>query len=130
MATRKPPPPPGPPPPRRALTPASAITGDGLLAAHFLGPSWDRWRAVLKAAYGEPLTPAEAALFREVAERDPPTRQVGELWCVVGRRGGKDSVASGIATIAALGDYSDRLRPGERASVMCLASTRDQATIR
>jgi hypothetical protein len=51
------------------------------------------------------------------------------MWCVVGRRGGKDSSASAIAPIAAIHDYSKFLRPGERGVVMCLAARRDQAEI-
>jgi hypothetical protein len=74
--------------------------------------------------------PEELALFKEVAgDREPPKRQVSELWCVCGRRAGKDSIASAIATVAALGDYSGILRPGERASILCLASDRAQAKI-
>jgi len=111
------------------MTPASAIASDGLLGAFFDGPSWDRWRAVLRAAHGEALTPEEDALFREVAERDPPTEPVQELWCVAGRRAGKDSIASALAVVAAMGDYRGLLRPGERATILCLASTRDQALI-
>lgn len=110
-------------------SPAFAISPGGLLADAFPGPSWDRWRAVLKAAYALPLNATELALFREVAERDPPSHRVKELWAIVGRRGGKDSIASAIATCAALSDYRQLLRPGERAVVMCLAVDRDQARI-
>lgn len=84
----------------------------------------------MKAAEGLPLDAAELALFREVAgDRDPPARRVREMWCVAGRRAGKDSVASSIATIASIQDYSKFLRPGERGVVMCLAARRDQAEI-
>jgi hypothetical protein len=54
---------------------------------------------------------------------------VRELVCIVGRRGGKDSIASLIATHAAILDRSDRLRPGERCTVLCLATDRAQASI-
>src|SRR5579864_8889156 len=53
---------------------------------------------------------------------------VRELVTVAGRRAGKDSIASAIACHAALGDYSG-LRPGERATILCLACDRDQAGI-
>lgn len=112
-----------------ALTPAAAITGTGLLADAFRGASWDRWRSILKAAHGEPLTDAERVLFAEVAERDPPAAPTKELWIVAGRRSGKDSIASALATVAALGDYSAHLRPGERATIVCLATDRTQAKI-
>ena len=110
-------------------TPAAAISEGGLLASAFHGESWARWRAILKAAFAEPMDEAELALFREVAERDPPTERVRELWVIAGRWSGKDSVASAIATVAATGDYREHLRPGERATVMCLANDRDQAKI-
>src|SRR5436190_11457359 len=99
------------------ITPAAAINDPHLLGSSFTGPSWDRWRACLKAAFGEQLNQRERVLFRAVAERDPPRRQVKELWCAIGRRAGKDSIASAIATTVAIGDYSQYLRPGERASV-------------
>ena len=38
-----------------------------------------------KAAFGEPLTATELALFREVAARDPPSQRVSELGIVAGR---------------------------------------------
>lgn len=110
-------------------TPAAAIADPALLGHYFSGSSWGRWRAILKAAYAEPLSPEELALFQEVAERDPPAQPVRELWIIAGRRSGKDSIASAIATVAAIGDYRERLRPGEMATVMCLAVDRDQARI-
>jgi hypothetical protein len=111
-------------------TPAAAIADPALLAPAFSGTSWDTWRAVLKAAYAEPLTDGELTLFKSVAgHRAPPTRQVKELVVIVGRRGGKDSIASAIATTAAMADYGPHLRPGERASILCLAVDRSQARI-
>lgn len=115
---------------RPALTIVDAINDPHLFAPYFAGPSWDGWRAILKAAHALPMTPEEISFFRTVADRDPPTRPVTELWCIVGRRGGKDSIASVIAShSAALFDQQDRLRPGETAAVLCLACDRDQARI-
>ena len=59
----------------------------------------------------------------------PPRRRVRELWIIAGRWAGKDSIASGIAGAAAMNDYRPLLRPGERATVMCLACDRAQARI-
>ncbi|MBY0383245.1 MAG: hypothetical protein K2W78_15155 [Xanthobacteraceae bacterium] len=96
----------------------------------FSGESWSGWRVVLKAAFALPMTGDEIEFFRSIADREPPRQRVKELWCVVGRRGGKDSVASVIAAhSAALFDSAAYLRPGERAQVMCLAADRDQAKI-
>jgi len=112
----------------KVLTPASAISPGGLLADYFVGSSWDRWRAVLKAAYAEPMSPRELELFHEVAEREPPMAPVQELWAIAGRGGGKDAIASAIATVAALG-HNDFLRPGEVGTIFCLATDRVQAKI-
>ena len=96
----------------------------------YRGPSWDGWRVVLKAAYALPMTEAEVAFFRTVAERDPPKKPVREAWFICGRGAGKDSVASAIvAHTAAMFEGGDRLRPGERAMVACVAVDREQAKI-
>jgi len=108
-----------------------AMDDPAVFAPWFEGETWWGWRVVLKAAFGLPLSDEELAFFRIVAERDPPGRPVKELWIIAGRRAGKDSIASVILTyLAALfSDQGARLRPGERASVICLAVDRDQARI-
>lgn len=113
------------------LSIVDAMTAPELFEPWFRGASWDGWRAILKAAYGLPMTSEELEFFAEVAGgRKPPTKRVRELWIIAGRRAGKDSVASLIAAYsAALFPHQDRLRPGERAQVMCLACDRDQAAI-
>jgi hypothetical protein len=111
------------------VTPHAAITNPALLASGFQGPSWDRWKATLKAAWGEPLDLAERRLFNEVAERAPPSRPVKECWLAIGRRGGKDSTAAAIAVTMALSDVRPYLRPGEVATIACLAVSRLQAKI-
>jgi hypothetical protein len=111
------------------ITTTAAIDDPHLLAGSFAGESWSTWRVVLRAAEGLPLDDDQRQAFVAVAEREPPTKRVRELWAVIGRRGGKDSIASAIATAAAMGDYREHLRPGERATVMCLACDREQARI-
>jgi hypothetical protein len=108
-----------------------AMDHPGLFRQWFDGASWDGWRTILKAAFGLPMSEREREFFRTVAERDPPKSRVRELWIVAGRRAGKDSIASLIATYAAIFFYAgiDKLRPGERALVQCLACDRDQARI-
>ncbi|HEX4113638.1 MAG TPA: terminase large subunit [Stellaceae bacterium] len=101
-----------------------------LFGPFFEGSSWDRWRAMLKATFAEPMTEAEVTLFREVAERDPPLRRVKEAVFIAGRGAGKDAIASLIAThVAMTFDPRGRLRPGEAAVVMCIAVDRHQARI-
>jgi hypothetical protein len=107
-----------------------AMDDPALFEPWFRGESWSGWRTVLKASCALPMTATERAFFKSVAERDPPERQVKELWTVAGRRAGKDSVASvTTAHTAAMFQDQDRLRPGERALVLCLAVDRDQSKI-
>jgi hypothetical protein len=107
-----------------------AMEHPGLFEPWFPGPTWGRWKAILKASAALPLTDDELAFFRSMAERDPPPQPVRELWLICGRRAGKDSVASGIvAHSAATFDDHDRLRPGERALACCIACDRDQSKI-
>ena len=102
-----------------------------LLGGSFDGDSWNTWEAVIKAAYALPLSEDERATFNTVAGgRTPPTKQVKELVAVVGRRGGKDSVAALLATHAAISfNPKGKLRPGEYAYVVCIACDRDQAAL-
>lgn len=96
----------------------------------FRGQTWNGWRTVLKGAFALPMTDSEIEFFRAVADRDPPSRRVREAWFIVGRRGGKDSIASLVAAYAgAMFNQQDRLQPGERALVACLANDKDQARI-
>jgi hypothetical protein len=86
---------------------------------------------VLQGTYALEMTDAELALFRSVAQRDPPKTQVRELFVVAERRAGKDSIASLCVAYAAIQNYAGAglLRPGEAASVLCLAVDRVQARI-
>lgn len=107
-----------------------AVSDPRWFGEHFSGSSWDRWRSCLRAAFALDMSSDDLALFNEVAERDPPSQRVRELWCIVGRRGGKDSVASLIATYTAVfGNFGKYLRPGERAVVAIIAVDRQQAKI-
>ena len=104
---------------------------DGIFQPWFPGETWGNWKSVLKAMDALPMTDKEIAFFKSIAgDRDPPRHRVSEFVAVAARRTGKDSVASAIAAYAAaLFDQQDKLRPGERAQVLCLACDRDQAKI-
>lgn len=115
----------------KPLTITAAMSDPHLFGRWFGGPSWDAWCSALKAAYCLPLSRAELATFRQLAGgRDAPPARVRELWVIAGRRAGKDSVASLVAShAAALTDWHQCLRPGERAVCQCLAADRQQAAI-
>jgi Terminase large subunit, ATPase domain len=113
-----------------AFTIDRAMADDQLLGAG-LGDlaSWLTWRVVLKAAYGRSLTEEERAIFHRVAgARSPPSRRVRELWCVVGRRGGKSRAAATAACYEPL--FVDRhLAPGEVPYIAVLAMSVAQANV-
>jgi len=109
---------------------SDAMSSAKLLGPFFVGPSWDTWRATIKAMFAEKMSAAEIEIFRTVAERDPPSRPVSEAAFIVGRGGGKDAVASAIATTIAVNfNPKGKLRPGEKAVVMCIAVDREQSGI-
>jgi len=88
-----------------------ALEDPELLGAALAGPSWHAWRSLLLAAMGEPLEPDELETFKRLTGRSiPPSEHVDELWCCVGRRGGKSRAMSTLAVyLAGLCDYSDKL---------------------
>jgi hypothetical protein len=101
-----------------------------MLGKWFSGLTWDNWRVTLKAMFAEPMSPREEYRFHELAERDPPKTRVREAWLAIGRRAGKDSVASGIACyMAVMCDLKPYLRAGETPVIVCLAVDRTQSRI-
>jgi hypothetical protein len=104
------------------------ISDDNLLGRFFEGSSWNNWRVVMQATFGLPMGRQERYRFRKLAERDPPPGRVREAWFAIGRRGGKDSICSAIATTAAVyGNFQRYVRPGERPVILCIASSKAQA---
>jgi hypothetical protein len=94
--------------------------------------TWRSWRVFLRALFGLPmLSPKDRAIYQKHTQRSKtPTRQAREGWLVVGRRGGKSFITALIASyLAAFRDYREFLAPGERCTVMVLASDRKQARV-
>ena len=114
------------------MTPAIPIT-EALADPNLLGAalgdvaSWRTWRAILKAAFAEPLTDEERALFAwwpVIVRR----RHGGYASCgagPIGRRSGKSRMAAAVAVhIALLTDHRKRLVPGEIGTVAVIAASR------
>lgn len=114
----------------------SAVTIDqALLDPKLLGgalgdvSTWSTWLALLRSAFGLRLNKKERALFASVAgTRKPPTKRLNELWVAAGRGSGKSRMSAAVAVYLAAFQEHD-LDPGEQGFVLCLAGSRDQATL-
>jgi hypothetical protein len=91
--------------------------------------TWKTWLVALKAGFALPLDDAELEIFAAISGGRPlPTRRIRELWCLVGRRGGKSRIAALIAVYFAF-FVPAKLAPGEIGLVLVLAGTLDQAHV-
>ena len=113
------------------VTMRRALSDTNLLGAALGGDSWLPWRILLIAAMGEDLTDEERAIFAKLTGRQrEPGERVAELWCVIGRRGGKSrAIATLLVYLATMADYSVQLVSGESGVVLCLARTQEQAQV-
>jgi hypothetical protein len=93
------------------------------------GSDWTPWFAFLSALSAEPMTEAEAAIYRTCTGRtNLPNKPFRECWCAVGRRGRKS------ATAAMLGDFFAVYRTwphakGETVRVLIVAVSKAQARL-
>lgn len=112
-----------------SVTIRDAMTDPALFGEQFGAESFTGWRALLAGFYGLPLSDDELPHWQALTARESaPEAPHDELWLVVGRRGGKTQNAALLAVYeAAFRDYSERLSPGEVATVMLLAADRKQA---
>ncbi len=91
--------------------------------------TWKTWLAVLVSAFGGQLDRNQRRAFKAVAgSRKPPRRKVQELWCVIGRRGGKSRIAAALGVYAAC-FVPHRLAAGEVGEVAIIAAAREQASV-
>jgi hypothetical protein len=115
----------------RAITMRAALEDKALLGEILVGPSWEAWRVLLIAAWGEALTDEERVIYTRLTGRSSePLQRCEELVAIVGRRGGKSrAIAAMIVFIACFVDHSSVLAVGERGTVLCLAPTARQAGV-
>ena len=113
------------------VTMRRALSDKHLLGAALGDDSWLAWRILLIAAMGEALTDEERAIFAKLTGRErEPGERVDELWCVIGRRGGKSrAIAALLVYLATMVDYCAQLVSGERGVVLCLARTQEQSQV-
>ena len=91
--------------------------------------TWAAWMTFLCALFGLPMTPDQAAIYHQCTGRvTPPTDLVAEAWLICGRRAGKSFMLALVAVfLACFRDYKPYLAPGERGTIMVLATDRKQA---
>ena len=108
-----------------------AMADPALFGPNFPSSSWSPWRCCAAALFG--LTNGLSAddqrfIRRRLGTRSVPSYAVREGWLVIGRRGGKSRFAALVAVfLACFRDYTELLAPGERGTLMVVASDRRQA---
>jgi hypothetical protein len=112
-----------------SVTIRDLMTDPALFGEQFGGDSFKAWRTLLAGFYGLELAEDELPHWHELTGRQSaPEAAHDELWLAIGRRGGKSQAAALLAVFhACFMDYTDRLSPGEVATVLCLAADRKQA---
>jgi len=114
--------------PRRLVLPTEFF--DVLREAGVLrGETWGAWRAFIAALFGLPLSRSEARLYRACTGRKRlPRGPFAEAWLICGRRSGKSFMLALIAVfLSCFRAHATHLGPGERATVMVIATDRAQA---
>jgi hypothetical protein len=93
--------------------------------------TWQAWRSFLCALFALPMSDTELARYLECTGRStPPTTPFTEAWLVCGRRAGKSFTLAMIAVfLACFREWRPHLAPGERATIMVLATDRKQARV-
>jgi hypothetical protein len=93
--------------------------------------TWQAWFAWLSALFGLPMTADQIALYRQCTARSAhPSQPLTEGWLICGRRAGKSFILALIAVfLACFRSYIEYLGPGERATVMVIATDRRQARV-
>jgi len=109
-----------------------AIKSEQLFGASFKDLStWQAWITLFRAFFGLPMDDADLELYRQCTGRkNPPKGPFRELWCIVGRRGGKSFMSAVIAIwLGLFKDYRKYLTSGERGTVMIISADRAQSQV-
>lgn len=93
--------------------------------------SWNAWMAFLAALFALPMTNEQREIYRACTGRDEEPEEIAkEGWLICGRRAGKSFILALIAVyLATFRDYRRYLQPGERGTVMVVATDRKQARV-
>src|SRR5437660_134718 len=88
--------------------------------------TWEAWFAFIAALFALEMTREQLYAYRQHTGRTaPPASTLTEAWLVCGRRAGKSFILALIAVyLACFRDYRPFLTPGERATVLIIATDR------
>jgi hypothetical protein len=91
--------------------------------------TWSAWFVFIAALFALQMTPAQESIYRAHTGRQYlPSQPFTEAWLVCGRRAGKSFILALIAVfLACFKSYADFLGPGERGTLMVIATDRRQA---
>ena len=91
--------------------------------------TYTAWHAWLAAMFALPMTEDQQAIYTACTGRaEPPSVPVSEGWLACGRRAGKSFHLAALACyLACFRPWAENLSPGERASILILATDRMQA---
>jgi hypothetical protein len=109
-----------------------ACRDPNLFARWFKDPAtWAAWLAFLAALFALPMdNKARDIYWRCTGQSAPPGVPFSEAWIVAGRRGGKSFILALVAVfLACFKDWRPYLAPGERGTVMVIATDRRQARV-
>ncbi|TDT41503.1 hypothetical protein DES49_1598 [Halospina denitrificans] len=113
------------------VDPITALTDDNLLAPMLPGVhdgSWDNWLVIVRGLYGMPMTDEQAATWRQLTDREPPSEPLRSAFMLVGRRGGKTQIAAALTLYeTAMRDWSNVRSAGELIVGAMVAGDRRQA---
>lgn len=115
---------------KHSVTILDAIADKHLFARWFKDrATWHSWFVFLAALFALPMTPDQVDVYRRCTGRTTsPTEPAKEAWLICGRRAGKSFILALCAVFSAcFRDWGPHLAPGERATIMVIASDRRQA---
>ena len=107
-----------------------AVDDPNIFRRWFRNPAtYAAWRAFLAALFGLPMSEEQRAIYTACTGRqDAPGEPYNEAWLVCGRRSGKSFIVALISVyLATLKDWTPYLSPGERGTILVLASDKRQA---
>jgi hypothetical protein len=114
------------------VTILDAVDDANLFAPWFREPAtWFSWRAFLATLFALPMSSDQLPIYQHCTGRSaPPTQPATEAWLVCGRRAGKSFILALCAVfLACFFDYRRYLAPGERGTVLTIATNSKQARV-